>query len=61
MKETTKGIGQKSIKWGTKYCFLFDSWFASKKAAESAIEMGAEFIGMFVSIRQIGRASNRDE
>ena len=30
--EATKGIGQKSIKLGTKYCFLFDSWFVSKKA-----------------------------
>ena len=33
MMEATKGIGQKSIKGGTKDCFLFDSWFASKKAA----------------------------
>ena len=46
MMEATKGIGQKSIKGGTKDCFLFDSCFASKKAAESAMEMGAEFIGM---------------
>ena len=34
--EATKGIGQKSIKGGTKDCFLFDSWFSSKKAAETA-------------------------
>ena len=27
MTEARKGIGQKSIKWGTKDCFLFDSWF----------------------------------
>ena len=46
MMEATKGIGQKSIKGGTKDCFLFDSWFASKKAAEAAMEMGAELIGM---------------
>ena len=46
MMAATKGIGQKSIKGGTNDCFLFDSWFASKKAAESAIEMGAELIGM---------------
>ena len=44
--EATEGIGQKSIKGGTKDFFLFDSWFASKKAAESAMEVGAEFIGM---------------
>ena len=44
--EGTKGIGQRSIKGGTKDCFLFDSWFASKKAAEAAMELGAELIGM---------------
>ena len=37
MMEATKGIGQKSKKGGPKYCLLFDSWFASKKAAEAAI------------------------
>ena len=46
MMEATKGIGQKSIKGETKDCFLFDSWFASKKAAEAAIETRAELIGM---------------
>ena len=35
--EETKGICQKSKKWGSKDCFLFDSWFASKKAAEAAM------------------------
>ena len=44
--EATKGIGQKSIKGGTKDCFRFDSWFASKKAAEAAMEFGAKLIGM---------------
>ena len=37
MMEETKGIGQKSKKGGPKDCFLFDSWFASKKAAEAAM------------------------
>ena len=46
MMEATKGIGQKSIKWGTNDCFLFDSWFSFKKAAEAAMEMGAGLIGM---------------
>ena len=46
MMEETKGIGQKSKKGGTKYCFLFHSWFASNKAAEAAMELGAELIGM---------------
>ena len=46
MIEATKGIGQKSIKGGTKDCLLFDSWFAPKKAGEAATEIGAELIGM---------------
>ena len=46
MVEETKGIGQTSKKGGPKDCFLFDSWFASKKATEAAMELGAEFIGM---------------
>ena len=45
MMEATKGIVQKSIKGGTKDCLLFDSWFASKKAAESAMEVDVELIG----------------
>ena len=39
-------MGQKSIKGETKDCFLFDSWFDSKKAAESTMEVGAKLIGM---------------
>ena len=35
MMEETNGIGQKSKKGGPKDCFLFDSWFASKKVAET--------------------------
>ena len=46
MTEATKGVGQKSIKGGTKDYFLFDSWFASNNAAEAAMEVGAELIGM---------------
>ena len=46
MMKETKGIGQKSIEGGTKDCFPFDSWFASKKAAEAAMKIGAELIGM---------------
>ena len=46
MMEATKGIGQKSIEGGTNNCFLFDSWFASKKAAEAAMEIGDDLIGM---------------
>ena len=46
MMEETKGIGQKSKKGGLKDCFLFDSWFASKKAEEDAMELCAELLGM---------------
>ena len=30
---------------GMKDCFLSDGWFASKKATEAAMEVGAELIG----------------
>ena len=46
MMEATKGVSQKSIKVGTKDYFHFDSWFASKKAAEDVMEIGTELIGM---------------
>ena len=46
MTDTTNGIVQKIIKEGTKDCFLFDSSFASKKGEKSAMEVGAELIGM---------------
>ena len=42
--EAKKGIGQKYIKGGTKDCLIFDSWLASNKAAEYAIEVGVELI-----------------
>ena len=46
MMDETKGIGHKSKKGGPKDCFLFASWFDSKKAAEAAMELGSELIGM---------------
>ena len=46
MMEATKGVGQKSMKWGSKYFFLFDSWFASKKSAEDKMEVSAKLIGI---------------
>ena len=50
MMEETKGIGQKSKKGGPEDCLLFDSWFASKKASEAAMELGAELIGVVKTI-----------
>ena len=44
--EATMGIGDNSIKGGTKNCLLFDNWFASNKAAESAMEVGTKLIDM---------------
>ena len=41
-----KGYRTEVKKGGPKDCFLFDSWFASKKAEEAAMELGAELIGM---------------
>ena len=46
MMEETKGIGQKSKKGGPKDCFLFVNWLTSKKAAEAAMELVVELIGM---------------
>ena len=45
MTEAAKGGGQKSIIGRTKDCLLFYSWFASDKAKEVAMEVGAKFIG----------------
>ena len=44
--EATKRVYQKSINGGTEDCFIFDSWFAFKRVAEDAMEVGAELIGM---------------
>ena len=41
-----KGDRSEVYKRGYKGFFLFNSWFASKKAAEAAMELGAELIGM---------------
>ena len=46
MTEATKGLGQKSIKGLMNDFLLFDIWFASNKAAESAMKVGAKLIGM---------------
>ena len=53
MMEATKGIGQKSIKGGTKDCFLFDSWLASKNSEEAVMEVGAKLIGMVKTNTQV--------
>ena len=46
MIEETRGLGRNNIKVFTKDCFLFCSWFASKRLAEDAMYVSAEIIGM---------------
>ena len=46
MMEATKGVCQKYRKGATNDCFLFDSWFSSKKAEESYMGVGFELIVM---------------
>ena len=44
--EATKGIDQRGIKGNTNDCFLFESWFFSKKLTESIMDVVADIIGM---------------
>ena len=46
MTEATKGIVQKSIKGATKDCFIFDSWFPSKKSGVAAMYVVSYRISM---------------
>ena len=41
-----KGLVEKDVKWDTNYCFIFDSWFASKRSSEDAMNIGAGMISM---------------
>ena len=45
MMETMKRLGQRIRKGATKDCFIFDSWFASKRSAKYAADVGDDFIG----------------
>ena len=44
--EETKGLGQRAVKGSTRYFFLFDSCFLSKKSAEAAASIGVDLVGM---------------
>ena len=46
LAEETKGVIQRYFKWSERDCFLFNSWFSSKKSAEVAASIGVDFIGM---------------
>ena len=45
-KEEKTGLGQRSLKGSTRYFFLFDSGFLSKKSVEAAPSIGVDLIGM---------------
>ena len=44
--EATKGLFKRNAKGDKNDCFLFESWFASKRSAEDVINVGADMIGM---------------
>ena len=44
MTEAENGVGQRDIKGATRDCFIFFSWFSSKKLAEAVIDVGADMI-----------------
>ena len=46
MIQAMKGLVEKDVKWDTNYCFIFDSWFASKRSSEDAMNIGAGMISM---------------
>ena len=53
MMEAAKGIGRKYRKRATKDCFLFDSYFFSKKASEAVIEVVANLVVMVEKTKNI--------
>ena len=44
--EETKGLGQRDLKGSMRDCFLFDSWFFSKKSDKEAASTGVDLIGL---------------
>ena len=50
MTESEKGIYQKYRKGAMKDCFIFYSWFYSKKSEEYEMEFGSDLIGMIMKI-----------
>ena len=42
--KSTKEIGHKYTKGATKDCFIFSSWFFSKKAAKASMKVGAKLL-----------------
>ena len=46
LMEETKGLRHRFLERSKGDCFLFDSWFLLKKAAEVAASIGVDLIGM---------------
>ena len=46
LMEETKGLEQRLFKGSKRNCFLLESWFLSKKAAEAAASLGVDLIGV---------------
>ena len=44
--EEMKVMGQRALKWSIWDCFLFYSWFFSKKLVEEDASIGVDFVGI---------------
>ena len=46
LMDETKGLGERVLKGSMRYCFMLNSCFLSKKAAEEGVYIGDDFIIM---------------
>ena len=46
MKEVVVGLCQRKGKYYTKDCFVFYSWFSSKRSDADLTDIGSDFIGL---------------
>ena len=49
IEEVVKGLDNIKIKGNNKYCFIFLSWSALEKSAESAKDHGDDFVLLYSS------------
>ena len=58
--EATNRLVQRNVKGSTKYRFIFDSWFASKRLSESVMHVGSGIIDMVkINKKDSARISSR--
>ena len=50
LMEDAKGLGQRALERSTRDFFLFNSWFSSNKAADTASSIGVDLIGVVKNI-----------